>query len=72
MKESLFAMADEGLQIINDYTLFHDITILNLNIRKVLASAVTQPLKKRRKKYFPLTKLNLTKCLNYSWRNNNQ
>ena len=66
MKASLFAMAVEGLQIINDYTLFHDITIPNLNIRKVLASVVTQPLKKGRKKYSPLTKINLTECLNYS------
>ena len=64
MKASLFSMADEGLQIINDYILFHDITILNLNIRKVLASVITQPLKKRRKKIFLLTNFNLTECLN--------
>ena len=57
-------MAYEGLQIICDYILFHDTTILNLNIRKVLASVVTQPLKKRRKKNFLLTNFNLTECLN--------
>ena len=65
MNMSLLSMADEGLQIICDYILVHDTTILNLNIRKVLASVVTQPLKKRRKKIFLLTNFNLTECLNY-------
>ena len=54
MGKNLSSLKIIWLQIIKDYTLFHDITLLGLNIRKVLVSASAQSMKTRRKKNYPI------------------